>query len=330
MGKTAFVTGGTGFVGSHLVEALLQRGYTEVRCLVRKDLKWLEGLAITPIHGSLHDQKVLAQAVRGVDYVYHVAGVTRAQKWEVFEQGNIQGTLNLLDAVKGSNPDVKKVLVTSTLEAVGPCENGIATEDMALRPVTQYGRSKAYMEQSIAERGYAAAFPLVIVRPPSVYGPREADIYTFFQTVQTGIAPVLGDGDKVDLSLVHARDLVRGMIDAAENEQTAGNTYFIGSETNYSWNALKTSALKALGGRALTISVPVGLVQTIGAVTESIGKLFGKYPPFNREKAKAARYTCKMCAVEKAKRDFGYEQRIPLDEGIAETIAWYRTKGWLK
>lgn len=330
MGKTAFVTGGTGFVGSHLIEALLERGYTEVRCLVRNELKWLEGLDIVPVQGSLRDQNVLAQAVRGVDYVYHVAGVTRAQKWEVFEQGNIQGTLNLLDAVKAQNPGVKKVLVTSTLEAIGPCETGIATEEMPLHPVTQYGKSKAYMEQSMAERDYAATFPLVIIRPPSVYGPREADIYTFFQTVQSGIAPVLGDGDKVDLSLVHARDLVRGMIDAAESRTTAGETYFIGSERNYSWNELKVAALKALGGRALTISVPVGLVQMIGAVTESVGKLFGTYPPFNREKAKAARYTCKMCAVDKAKRDFDYEQRIPLDEGIAETIAWYRANGWLK
>lgn len=330
MGKTAFVTGGTGFVGSHLVEALLTRGYTEVRCLVRKDLKWLEGLDVKPIYGTLQDTDVLKEAVRGIDYVYHVAGITRAQQWEVFEQANVQGTLQLLDAVQTVNPGVRKVLVTSTLEAVGPCAEGIATEDMPLRPVTQYGKSKAYMEQSIAARDYTAAFPLVIVRPPSVYGPREADIYTFFQTVQSGIAPVLGDGDKTDLSLVHARDLVRGMIDAAESEITTGQTYFIGSEQNYSWNELKQAALSALGGKALTISVPVGLVQVIGALTESVGKLFGTYPPFNREKAKAARYTCKMCAVERAKRDFGYKQRIPLTEGVAETIAWYRAEGWLK
>ncbi len=104
----AFVTGGTGFIGSHLVEALQQRGYGEVRCLVRTRLKWLDGLDIVPVRGDMADVEALREAVRGVDYVYHLAGVTRTPDWATFEQANITAPLTLLRVVKEVNPAVKK------------------------------------------------------------------------------------------------------------------------------------------------------------------------------------------------------------------------------
>ncbi|MEM1095029.1 MAG: NAD-dependent epimerase/dehydratase family protein [Bacteroidota bacterium] len=327
--KTAFVTGGTGFVGSHLVEALQARGYGEIRCLVRKNLRWLDGLDVRPVRVSLDDVDGLKAAVEGVDYVYHVAGVTRAKDWATLEQANVRGTLNLLDAVAEVNPGVKRVLITSSLEAVGPCASGVADESAALEPVTRYGRSKALMEHRITEDGYADRLPLVTIRPPAVYGPREADIYTFFQSLSRGLAPILGKGTEPDLSLVFARDLVNGMVDAAEAEQTVGETYFLGGPKQYSWHEIRDAALATLGKKALTIHVPVAAVEPIGAVLETVAGWFGQYPPMNREKAKAARYTCTMCSSEKAARDFGYAPATPLDEGMRETIAWYRAHDWL-
>ncbi|RMH49096.1 MAG: NAD-dependent epimerase/dehydratase family protein [Bacteroidetes bacterium] len=331
---TAFVTGGTGFVGSHLVEALLAHGYGEVRCLVRQDLKWLEGLDVVPVRGDLSSIEALYDGLRGVDYVYHVAGLTRARDEATLFRANVQGTLNLLGAVRVANPGVRKVLVTSSLAAVGRCDVPIATEDVPLRPISAYGRSKAAMEQALAapvQDGtiYLEALPLTIVRPPAVYGPREADIFTFFQTVNRGLCPIVGRGTTPELSLVHARDLARGMIAAAEAEQTTGQTYFIGSERPYAWREIRDATLAALGRRALTLPIPPALVGPIGAVAEWTGRLTGRYPPLNREKAREIRDACKMCSVDKARRDFGYTQQIPLDDGIRETIAWYRRHGWL-
>jgi len=330
----AFVTGGTGFIGSHLVEELLRRGYREVRCLVRKELRWLEGLDIVPVRGDFSRIEVLWEAVRDADVVFHVAGVTRARDWATFEQGNITATLNLLGAVLMANPNVRKVLITSSLAAVGYCPGGVATEESPLRPISAYGRSKALMEQALrAPRAdgpsFAERLPIVVVRPPAVYGPREADIYTFFRTVSRGLCPIVGSGRRPELSLVHVRDLVRGMADAAESDATTGQTYFIGSEQFYSWREIRDATLKALGRRALTVHIPPFLVEPIGALVELAGRLTGTYPPLNREKAREIRHACKMCAVDKARRDFGYRQQIGLEEGIQETIAWYRQQGWL-
>lgn len=326
--KIAFVTGGTGFIGSHLVEELHRRGYSEVRCLVRDRLKWLDGLDIVPVRGDLSDMEAIREGVRGVDYVYHVAGVTRTPDWSVFEAANITATLDLLRIIKEVNPGVKKVEVTSSLAAVGPCASGVADETTPLNPISGYGRSKAEMEKALVP--FFDALPIVVVRPPAVYGPREADIYTFFKTVNNRFCPMVGGGKEPEISLVHVDDLVRGMVDAAESDATAGETYFIGSEAFYSWQEIKAATTAALGKQALTIPVPAALVGTVGAVVEAVSKLTGQYPPLNREKAREILETCKMCSVEKARRDFGYRQEVPLAAGVQETIAWYREEGWLK
>jgi len=334
MARSAFVTGGTGFIGSHLVEALQQRGYDEVRCLIRSKRKWLEGLDIVPIMGDLSSIEALRKGIQGVDYVYHVAGMTRTLDWATFEKANVTATITLLDVVKSVNPGIKKVLITSSLAAIGESDQVVVDEQTPFNPISLYGRSKAEMERAIAtptEEGtvYLKELPVVVIRPPAVYGPREADIYTFFKTVNMGICPIIGSGKEPELSLVHARDLVRGMIDAAESDATNGETYFLGSEAYYSWHQIRDATTAALGKRALTIPIPGALVGGIGAVVEIACRLFGRYPPLNREKAREILRVRKLCSVAKAQRDFGYRQLISLEEGIRDTIAWYRKEGWL-
>jgi nucleoside-diphosphate-sugar epimerase len=332
--KTAFVTGGTGFVGSHLVEELLRRGYDEVRCLVRSRPKWLQPLDITPVRGDLSDIELLWDAVRDVDAVYHVAGLTRAQEWDVFYQANVQATLNLMGALRHANPDVGRVLITSSLAAVGRCADDIATEETPLQPISMYGRSKAEMEEALRAKHemrqpYMEQLPITTVRPPAVYGPRDRDILTFFQAVKRHVCPVVGQGDAPAISLVHVRDLVRGMVDAAECEEAVGETYFIGSEAAYSWNDVKAAATTALDTWALTLPVPGPLVGAVGALAEAWGTLTGTYPPLNREKAREIRHACTICSVEKAKQDLGFRQEIALEDGVRDTVAWYEEQGWL-
>ncbi len=330
---TVFLTGGTGFIGSHLAEALVSRGY-HVRALVRSDPKWLSGLDVETVQGSLSDVETLWKALDGVDYVYHVAGVTRATDDAAFDEGNVRATLNLLGAVKMAAPTVKKVLVTSSLAAVGTCAGGVADEQTPLNPISRYGASKARMEKALYEKHEMAAsfmesLPIVVVRPPAVYGPREADIYTFFQTLSKGICPVVGDPHAPALSLVYSGDLVRGMIEATEARGTAGETYFVGSERAYSWAEVRDAAAQALGRRVRTVRIPEALVVPVGTAAEWAGRLLGQYPALNREKAREIRDACKICSVEKARRDFGYDPHVPLQQGMDETIAWYRAQGWL-
>ncbi len=324
-GKKVFVTGGTGFVGSHLVELLLARRYAEVRCLVRTRLKWLEGKDIVPVRGTLADRVLIEDAVRDVDIVYHLGGVTRARTYAALIEGNVTATTQLLDTVLDVNPEIAKVLVTSSLAAVGQAPADHASEATPLRPISRYGRSKAEMESAI--HGYAQVLPLVVVRPPAVYGPRERDIFTFFRAVQRGVCPVLR-GDP-GLTLVHVADLTRGMIEAAESETTAGQTYFIGNDEAVSWQGLKRAAMAALGTNACTIPVPRSLVLPVAAVSQGVGALFGRYPPLNTEKGRELLHAAKICSSAKATRDFGYQPQISLTQGLRETMAWYRAHGWL-
>lgn len=323
----AFVTGGTGFVGSHLVEELQRRGYDEVRALVRSDFKWLDGLDVTPVRGDLFDEDALREGVRGVDAVFHVAGLTRAPTQEALDRANVTGTLNLLRAVRDAAPDVRRVLVTSSLAAAGPSLDRPLTEADPLRPITRYGRSKAAMERRI-EQGFGDV-PVTVVRPPAVYGPREADIFTIIKTAdRQRLFPIVGDGCEPQLSLVHVRDLVRGMADAVEAEAAAGETYFLGSEAYYAWDEVRDAVLAALGKPVLKVNVPVPLVGTVGAVAEGVGWLMGAYPPLNRDKAREAKASW-LCSVAKARAELGYRQTVELEEGMAETVAWYRAQGWL-
>ena len=330
----AFVTGGTGFVGSHLVDELLRRDVDEVRCMVRSDPKWLSDRDVTYVHGDLSDVETLWTALDGVTHVYHVAGITRAPEWEPFYEINVQGTLNLLGAVKHATPDVERVLLTSSLAAVGRCDADLATEEHPLRPVSRYGKSKAQMEEALRENhdmteSYGDALPITVVRPPAVYGPRDRDILDFFRAVQRHVCPVVGSGAEQGLSLVHARDLARGMVDASLSPHAENETYLLGSKRPYAWNEVKRAATDALDTWAVTVPVPPLLVGGVGALAEAWGALTGTYPPLNRDKAREIRHAITACSIEKAQQHFDFAPQISLSAGVSNTIDWYKEQGWL-
>lgn len=289
---------------------------------------------ITPVRAELSDLERLWEALDGATHVYHLGGVTRATDWRTFQENNVQATLTLLGAVAQAAPGVERVLVTSSLAAVGRGAEGVADETAPLDPVSRYGKSKAQMEQALAERhdmtaSFHERLPITVVRPPAVYGPRDADLFDFFQAVDRRVCPVVGGGDG-RVSLVFVKDLARGIADAAESEGTAGETYFLsGPQQAYTWNEVKAAATDALGHGALTLPVPGPLVGAVGAASEAWGRLSGSYPPLNRDKAREIRHACKVCTSEKAREAFGYAPRVPLAEGVAETIRWYEAEGWL-
>ncbi|MEO0558118.1 MAG: NAD-dependent epimerase/dehydratase family protein [Bacteroidota bacterium] len=326
----AFVTGGTGFVGSHLVEELLRRG-TRVRALVRASPKWLEGLDVELVTGDLHDTDALATGVDGAEVVYHVAGLTRARDQEALDRANVDGTLVLLETIRQHAPNVQKVLVTSSLEAMGP--NRLAPDGSALpaietdipEPISMYGRSKARMEAEIWKQ--FPDLPVVIIRPPAVYGPREADIFEMIKGASRGLFAVVGRGDVPRLSLIHVRDLVHGMIELAESDATVGETYFVGTR-GYSWDEVQQAMERALRRRTVRLPVPGALIGTAGALAEVAGRITGSLPPLTRDKAEAAKHTW-ICASSKAEAAVGYVPEVGLGQGIAETVAWYREAGWL-
>jgi len=324
----ALVTGGTGFIGSHLVEHLLSRGY-EVRCLVRKtsDLVWLKGLKTDLVYGDLFNDEALKKAVMNVDQVYHSAGLTKAKTREEYFRGNTTGTVNLLRAAMSHDPGIKRFVFISSQTAAGPSPTRTPiTEEAEPHPITTYGRSKWEAEKECLKAAHS--MPVTIIRPPVVYGPRDKDVFEFFRTVKKGLQPVVGFHEKL-VSLVHVHDLVRGFVMAAENDASRGKTYFISSARVYGWKEIGETARRILGRRVLRLRIPEPLVYVVAAFAEGLALLNSKPALINFEKARDMVQDYWTCDASRARRDFGFEQQVSLEDGFRGTIEWYRQNHWL-
>ena len=325
--RKALVTGGTGFIGSHLVERLLGKDIS-VRCLVRKanNLGWLQkNRDIEYVFGNVVDYNSLIPAVSKIDTVFHLAGVTKSTAEENFYQVNATGTLNLLKAVVKVNPDLKRFVYISSQAVTGPSSTPV-TESEIPRPITPYGASKLAGEETVL--AFRSQIPVTILRPAIVYGPREKDVYTFFRIIQWGIKPVLGWKEHYG-SFIYVDDLVDGIILAAENEKAIGQTYFLVSESIVSWSSLNNEIARALGKKAITIHVPVLLADFIAVVTELISKLIGKPSILTRHKIKELKEEAWICDGSKARKELGFHPKVRFSEGIDRCADWYRKQGWL-
>lgn len=251
----AFITGGTGFIGSHLVDELLKKNY-EIKCLVRKSssTKWLDGKGVEYVYGDLFSHDILEKALRDVDYIYHVGGVTFAKKKEEFYRGNVEATKSLLEACYKFNPGIKKFVHVSSQAAVGPSFDGKPIDETRdYHPLTTYGRSKVEAEKAVIS--YFDKLKATIVRPPAVYGPRDYAIFEYFKSMNRGLQPLIGFDNKL-VSLIHGVDLVKGFILAGETEISASEIYFISSENFYNWRDVGNMTQKLLGRKTVRLVIP--------------------------------------------------------------------------
>lgn len=325
----ALVTGSTGFIGSHLVEKLLAREY-QVSCLIRKStkLEYIQDLPVEFVRADYGDIESLRPAVENADYIFHIGGVTKAKDKRVYFAGNHASTKNLLAAVKKYNPNIKRFVLASSLTAVGP-GTGIepVDETTPYHPITTYGRSKMEAEKECIAN--ASSFPVTIVRPPAVYGPRDKDIFEFFNSVNRHLMPLSGFGRKV-LSFVHAYDLVDGFIAAAEHPKAAGQIYFISNEEVYTWEMLGDYAKKELKTWAIKAKIPHFILFTVAGISEFFAGMQGKPALVNIEKARDGVQPNWLCSPKKALDELGFKTKLPLEEGVAVTIEWYKKNGWMK
>jgi len=265
------VTGGTGFIGSHLVEALLQRG-TEVRCLVRNrnNLKWLKNLPIELTDGDSSDRTSLREAVKGVDQVFHLAGVTKTLKEETYFEVNAIGTENLIYACLEKNPNLRKFIYLSSQAAAGPChDGGKKRESDHCEPVSAYGRSKRRGEESCLE--HASQIPLIILRSSAVYGPRDRDVYAFFKILTKGIKPVFSRQEQ-HISLCYVDDIVQALLLASDSAGSEGEIFFLSDGHDYRLDQMGDLFEQALGVRAYRVYIPEWVIDGIASLSELFSK----------------------------------------------------------
>jgi len=318
------VTGATGFVGSHLAEALRRRG-DEVTALARSASKAaaLAPLGVRVVPGDLHDRAALQRAAEGQDVVYHVAGVVAARSEADFMAANRDGTHNLVEAL--GQTGTGRLVFVSSMAAAGPTIKGRPLRgDEAPRPVTAYGRSKLAAEQAVT----ASALPWTIVRPPMVYGPRDQEVLKVFRLARFGVAPVLGDGSQ-ELSAVHGGDLADGLIAAGTAAVAAGRTYYACHPEIFTGADMARAVGRAMGKFPAVIRVPATIGRGVLMLTEAAAKLTGHTTILTADKANEFFQPAWTGDPTPLMRDTGWKAAHDLRSGLEETYRWYRTAGWL-
>ncbi len=324
----ALVTGATGFVGSHLVDKLLEKNY-EVYCLKRKtsSTKWLDGKNIKYVDGDLFSNEALENCIKDMDYVFHVAGVVKAKTKEGFYHGNSDSTKNLLEITYKVNPGLKKFIFVSSLTASGPAKTDKPVDENTIPdPITTYGLSKLKAEEEVFR--YKDKFPVCIISPPAVFGPRDTEILIYFKTFSKGLNSVIGFDAKY-LSLVYVEDLADGIVLAAENNAANGQKYFLCFDKAYNWDEIGSLTSKLLGRKALKIRLPHSVLYSVGYLAELFSTFSSKPATLNIEKCKDITQLRWVCSNEKAKSELGFKTKFTLEESFRKTIDWYREMKWI-
>lgn len=317
--KKALITGASGFIGSHLAAALKANGW-HVAAMVRPPTETarLEPLDIQFIHADYSDEDSLITAVEGMDYVFHLGAALNAPNWETFNNANALATERLLSACAVNNPGLKKFVYVSSIAASGPSPRGKKkTENDPCTPVSLYGRSKLAGEECVHR--YRSTFPVVIVRPPNVLGPRQKELTTVIALIKKRILPLLGNGDK-QTSICFVDDLVRALILAADKDLANGRTYFVTDNREYSWQEIVCFIAREVGVAPFVLKIHFPLLCTIAALSEWISKLTGKTPLLNRQAIVSVRKYYWLFDSKRIEEDLGFSPKVSFEEGIKNII----------
>ncbi|HEY3350678.1 MAG TPA: NAD-dependent epimerase/dehydratase family protein [Thermoanaerobaculia bacterium] len=323
-GDLVSLTGGTGFVGSHVADALLAAGY-RVRALVRRpeDVAWLKGTGVDFVKGDVRDASTLPALVDGAAAVVHVAGIVLARSEAEYMAANSGGTWNVAAAARAHAPDAHVVLVSSQA-AGGPSLDGLPVSCAAPgRPVSAYGRSKLAGEEALKRSG--AAF--TILRPCAVYGPRETAIRDLFVAASKGVVPVLARG-RPRIHMVYGPEVaaaVRGALDRGPR----GETFSVAHPEILDYASIAETLAALPSRRAFRVPVPSSVVRGAGHILGALSA-FGKGAPvFNADKANEMLQEAWICDVSDAQVALGQPFRTDFATGSRLTWDWYLERGWL-
>ena len=321
------ITGANGFVGARLCRFFLDNNFRVVAGVRRNaNIAKLDSLDVEYRYGDVTHPETLAEMVAGVDYLIHNAGVVKAKNKETFYQVNEIGTRSLLNAVINHNPNLKKLVYISSQAAAGPSVNNIPVKESdEPRPITTYGRSKLAGERECLS--FSDRVHIVSVRPTGIYGPGDREIYSFFQTVNNGIKPYIGNIQR-KLQLVHVDDLCRGIFMAVTSDTKSGSVYFIAEKDSYTMEKLISLLGYACNKNGIPIPIPGPIFKALATVSQVLFKLVNATPMLTREKARELLASWEV-STRKANDELGFESEISFENGARETFQWYKKEGWL-
>lgn len=320
------ITGASGFVGFHLIEAALKEGF-EVIAAIRtgSQVQHLQDYHLEYVQLNFSDEAVLKQQLQQlrIDYIIHAAGATKAVDQQAYNAVNAECTLKLAKAA-ATLGSLKKMVFLSSLAAVGPVPFGkeIAA-DKALEPVTAYGRSKKLAEEYLQN----IDLPWITLRPTAVYGPREKDIFILVKSVCQGFEPYIGRG-RQQLSFVYVKDLAAVTMQALQSS-VVKKTYNISDGQQYDRYRLANLIKQVMGKKTLRMHLPLALVKLLALTMEKWSAISKKTPTLNLEKLNELTAESWACSIEDAVKDLSFTPRYPLEKGVIETMQWYKDHRWI-
>jgi nucleoside-diphosphate-sugar epimerase len=297
------ITGGTGFVGAHLLDAALAAGHS-VKALTRRGQAPRDGLEW--VSGDLQDRAALEALVGDADAVIHVAGVITAPTAAAFELGNVAGTLSMLAAATAGG--VRRFVHVSSLAAREP-------------KLSLYGASKHKAEELV----HGSGLDWVIVRPPAVYGPGDKETLELFRMAKLGLMLMPPKGR---VSVIHAADLAELLLTLAQ--YSAPSSLLVeaddGKPNGWSHREFAKALGKAVGTKPAIVSSP-GVLLRLAARAD---QLF-RGPRAKLTVDRAAYFSHRNWVIEpkRACPPDLWQPRIATEQGLAETADWYRAQGWL-
>ncbi|MES2125049.1 MAG: NAD-dependent epimerase/dehydratase family protein [Gemmatimonadota bacterium] len=322
----ALVTGATGFVGGHLVDQLLERGDT-VTALVRTPARAADAAArgVRLVQGDLGNLEALAEAAAGQDVIYHAAALTGAVDEAEFLAANRDGTRNLARAAVAAGGRARFVLVSS-MAAGGPARQGEPRRPGEPdAPVTMYGRSKLASEVALT----AEPLTWTIVRPPTIYGPRDRDnLLTVFKAARLGIAPVFGSGS-MELSLVHVVDLADSLIRAATSDAARNRLFYVNHPEVITSAELVRGIGREMGRTVTLLPIPEWLARVALHATGAWAAALQRKTILRADKANEFYQDAWTGDASDFVSATGWAPRWDFAQGIADTAAWYRAAQWL-
>ena len=325
------ITGASGFIGSFIVEEALKRGF-ETWAAVRKSSsrEWLKDERIHFIELNLSSKAQLVEQLRGMDfdYVVHAAGVTKCLNKQDFHRINTEGTKNLAEALLEVKMPLKRFVFVSSLSIFGAIKEQEPYEEIresdTPQPNTEYGRSKLEAEQFLA----TTTLPYIILRPTGVYGPREKDYFIMAKSIK-GHSDFAVGYKRQDITFVYVKDVVQAVFLALDKGEN-GRQYFLSDGEVYQSTTFSDLIHEELGRPWwIRITAPVWVLRIVTFFGEYIGRMTGKVTALNNDKYNILKQRNWRCDIQPAIDELGYQPTVKLEQGVKETIQWYKENGWL-